>query len=187
MIEEVWKDIKGYEGLYQISNLGKIKSLGRYYHSGMYNKVKKYQKENIRKTEKLKNGYIKVTLCNNGKLKGYLVHRLVAEAFIPNPSNLLQINHKDENKENNNANNLEWCSSKYNMNYGNRNEKARLSITKLKGKKVEQYDLDDNFIKEYLSINSASKQFGHKGDNIRCCCKGKQKTAYGYKWKYVDE
>ena len=141
----------------------------------------------IRKNEKTKNGYFRVALYKNGKTKRYLVHRLVAQHFIPNINNFSQINHKDENKENNYYKNLEWCNNKYNVNYGKRNEKARKSIIKIKGRKVNQYDLQGNFIKQYSSINGASRQFNRKGNNIRACCKGNQKTAYGYKWKYADE
>ena len=187
MNKEIWKDIVGYEGLYQISNYGRIKSLGRYYFSGIYNAIKKYQNENIRKTEKAKNGYMRIALCKDGKIKKYLIHRLVAEHFIDNPNKLPQVNHIDENKENNYYKNLEWCDNKYNMNYGKRNEKVRKSIIATKGRKVNQYDLEDNFIKQYSSINGASKQFNRKGSNIRACCIGEQKTAYGYKWKYANE
>lgn len=187
MNKEIWKDIKGYEGYYQISNYGKVKSLGRYYFSGIHNVAKKYQNENIRKEEKTKNGYIRVALCKDGKIKKCLVHRLVAEHFIDNLNSYPQVNHKDENKENNYFKNLEWCDNKYNVNYGKRNERAKKSITTIKGRKVNQYDLKDNFIKQYVSINSASKQFNRKGSNIRACCIGKQKTAYGYKWKYAND
>ena len=187
MENEVWKDVVGYEGLYKISNYGRIKTLERYYFSGMYNSIKKHQQEMIRKNEKTKNGYFRVALYKNGKTKRYLVHRLVAQHFIPNINNFSQINHKDENKENNYYKNLEWCNNKYNVNYGKRNEKARKSIIKIKGRKVNQYDLQGNFIKQYSSINGASRQFNRKGNNIRACCKGNQKTAYGYKWKYADE
>lgn len=103
---EIWKDIKGYEGLYQVSNLGRIKSLGN-----LQNRKEKLLKVNIY------NGYCIVYLYKNNKKKSYLCHRLVAEAFIPNPDNLPQVNHKDENKLNNRVDNLEWCTSKYNVNY----------------------------------------------------------------------
>ena len=186
MEKEIWKNIKGYEGLYQISNYGKVKSLERYYFSGMYNAIKKYQNENIRKTEKSKNGYLRVTLSKNGKLKKYSIHRLVAETFIPNPNNLLQVNHIDENKENNYYKNLEWCDSEYNVNYGKRNEKAKKSMIASKGKKINQYDLKGNFIKQYFSISDASKQFKNKRSNISACCRKKQKTAFGYIWEYAN-
>lgn len=118
--QEVWKDIDEYKGLYQISNLGRVKSLKKY--AG-----KSLREEKILKTYKDKDGYIKVILCKNNKTRFLSIHRLLAEAFIPNPENLPQINHKDENKENNDIDNLEWCTCKYNINYGSRNERMLIS------------------------------------------------------------
>lgn len=123
-MKEIWKDIKGYEGLYQVSNLGNIKSLEKECNAsnqfGCKFKVKK--KEKILKQHINKFGYKRVTLYKDLKSKNYQVHRLVAEAFITNIDNLSQINHKDENKTNNNVDNLEWCSCSYNINYGKRNK-----------------------------------------------------------------
>lgn len=121
-MEELWKDIgivKGVDlsGLYQISNLGRVKSLERYDVSG------RLIREKILKPCPEHYGYLVVTLCTGTISKVFKVHRLVAEAFIPNPNNLPQINHKDEDKTNNNVNNLEWCTSEYNANYGTRNER----------------------------------------------------------------
>lgn len=116
-MKEEWKDIKGYEGLYKISNLGRVKSLPK--HAG-----RSYRKERILKNSIDKDGYIKVTLCKNNKTSFLSIHRLLAIAFIPNPNNFPQINHKDENKQNNNLNNLEWCTCKYNINYGTRTKRA---------------------------------------------------------------
>lgn len=116
-MKEVWKDVVGYEGLYQISNTGKVKSLPKW--AG-----KSLRKERILKTPPDKDGYIKVVLCKNNKTRFLSVHRLMAEVFIPNPNNFPQINHKDENKQNNNLDNLEWCTCKYNINYGTRTERA---------------------------------------------------------------
>lgn len=113
MLCEIWKDIKGYEGLYQVSNLGRVKSL----------KVSKIKSERIRKSYQQSSGYISIVLCKNGKAVNHKVHRLVASAFIDNPNNLPEINHKDENKANNKVDNLEWCDSSYNKNYGTRTEK----------------------------------------------------------------
>ena len=109
-MKEIFKDIEEYEGLYQISNLGRVKSL-------------KYGKERILKPAKDKKGYLYVCLYKQGKMKIYRVHRLVAQAFIPNPNNLPQVNHKDEDKTNNASSNLEFCDAKYNNNYGNHNKK----------------------------------------------------------------
>lgn len=108
MEEEIWKDIPDYEGLYQVSNLGRVKRI--IFTNNKYN----FEKETILKGW-ITRGYRYVSLCNNGFSKKYRVHRLVAEAFIPNPDNLPMINHKDENKQNNNAKNLEWCTQKENL------------------------------------------------------------------------
>lgn len=110
-MQEVWRDIKGYEGLYQVSNLGQVKRLGN----------DRQMREKTLKERKGKSGYLQVLLCKNGKYKAKYVHRLVALAFIPNPNNHKEINHIDENKANNNFKNLEWCNHKYNCNYGTRN------------------------------------------------------------------
>lgn len=114
---KIWKDIIGYEGLYQISDTGEIKSLAK-----MAGRSRR--KERILKTYLDKDGYVKVILCKNNKTHFLSVHRLLAEVFIPNPFNYEQINHKDENKKNNNLTNLEWCTCKYNINYGTRTKRA---------------------------------------------------------------
>lgn len=132
---ELWKDIKNYEGLYQVSNLGNVKSVDRYVYAGD-NSNHKYQHIKERNL-KLSGGdkYIQVRLCKNGKIKAFLVHRLVAEAFIPNPDNLPCINHKDENPKNNQAENLEWCTYTYNNEYNGRIDKCKHKISQtLKGK-----------------------------------------------------
>ena len=120
MAKEIWKDIENYDGIYQISNFGRVKSLSRQTKSGKY-------KEIIKKPSLAGRGYYRLALCKNGKPKYYYIHRLVAKAFIPNPNNLPLVNHKDENKLNNNVNNLEWCDSEYNMNYGFCNIKKNIS------------------------------------------------------------
>lgn len=135
-MKEIWKDIKGYEGLYQVSNLGKVRSLDRkvIQFNGFRN-IERLYKGRILKTSKSANGYKRVILYDINKKKTVNIHRLVAEVFVPNPTNLPQINHIDEDKTNNCDNNLEWCNSKYNINYGNRNKKASESLKgKLKSK-----------------------------------------------------
>lgn len=178
MNDEIWKDIKGYEGLYQASNLGRIKSL----------------KNNIiLKGWKDKYGYVRVYLCENGNKKVFQVHRIVGITFIPNPENKPCINHLDENPSNNNVNNLSWCTYKENNNYGQHNTKMSASkignIAWNKGKKmnkeyvqnnykckkVNQYDINMNFIKTWESVNEARRTLNIK--NISACCKGKYKTA----------
>ena len=124
-MDEMWKDIEGYEGLYQVSNTGQAKSLN-YKGSG---------EAKLLKQSTNKQGYKRITLCKNGKTKRYSVHRLVALAFIPNPDNLPIINHKDENPSNNNVNNLEWCTYKYNINYGTARKRAG---EKMRGKTLSE-------------------------------------------------
>ena len=171
MKKEIWKDIKGYEGLYQVSNLGRVKSLPR----------KNHPKEEFRNLSPDSKGYLRVNLFKNNKGKTHKVHRLVAEAFIPNPNNYPQVNHKDENKANNNVDNLEWCTNKYNVNYGHcrdSNKKEIICITTGK---------------EFKSIKEASKYYNCCSSTIQAACKGKQKTG-GFiikddkkirlKWKY---
>ena len=131
MVTEIWKDIEGYEGLYQISNLGRVKSLPKYTYSRGYAQLRKEKLLRPRKTGKYRN-YLSVTF-NDGKQ--HKVHRLVAQAFIPNPNNLSYVNHKDENTLNNCADNLEWCTNQYNVQYSAKlltvEHKKKLSIAKL--------------------------------------------------------
>ena len=123
-MQEIWKDIKNYEGLYQVSNLGRVKSVERKVWCER-NKSFKVLKERILKLWKSNCGYLRVVLCIDSKTRYHSIHRLVAEAFIPNPDSLPQVNHKDEDKTNNRIENLEWCSGEYNRNYGTRNERIK--------------------------------------------------------------
>lgn len=125
-MNEFWKDIEGYEGRYQVSNLGNVKSLN-YNHTG---------KEKIMKPQLCNKGYLRVELCKDNKRQKYLIHKLVADAFIPNPNNLPCVNHKDENRLNNNYENLEHCTYTYNNTYGNRIKK--FLETKIKNKAAKK-------------------------------------------------
>lgn len=122
-MDEVWVDVTGYEGLYQVSNLGRVKSFGATSRQGWQ------LKERILKQTVEPKGYAKVGIRKDGKLKTVRVHRLVAEAFIPNPYEFPEVNHKDENKANNRVENLEWCSSKYNCRYGTKAKRAFQTMT----------------------------------------------------------
>ena len=178
-MKEIWKDIKGYEGLYQVSNLGNIRRIK------FINNIT--EKEKITKLKPGKNTYLQVLLSKNGKSKTKNIHRLVAEAFIPNPNNYPQVNHKDENKHNNCVDNLEWCTRIYNMNYGNVRKKISKSHQKenLKKRKVIlQYNKNMIFIKEYNGICEAVKETKIDKSSIIKCCKNKSKTAGNYIWKY---
>lgn len=154
-MNESWKDIEGYEGLYQVSNCGRVKSL-------------KFGKEKFLKLRKYGRGYLSVDLCKDGKVKPFKVHGLVAIAFIPNTENKPQVNHKDENKENNCVWNLEWCTNQYNKEYSS-------------GKKILCVETN----KVYPSAHEVERQTGINSGNIIKCCKGKLKTTGGYHWQYA--
>lgn len=168
---ENWKDIKGFEGLYQVSDLGRVKSLN-YMRTGT---------ERVLVGNKGKNGYLIVNLCKDGKQKSRLVHRLVATAFIPNSDGLPQVNHKDECKTSNAVTNLEWCDGKYNTNYGTGIERR----AKAKSKAIYQYTLGGSLVRSYPSLTEAGHRTGYGYGNISACCLGKLKQAYGYLWSYT--
>ena len=171
-MEEEWKDIANFEGLYQVSNLGRVKSLPKV-GSGGHNGV-------ILSPSKDKDGYLLVYLYANRKRVACKVHRLVAKAFIPNPYSFPQVNHKDEVKDNNCFTNLEWCSSSYNNSYG------KGSINRANSKRVPilQLDMNDNIIREFNSAKEVEFTLGFNSSNITNCCRGKYKSMYKYKWKY---
>lgn len=167
-MEEIWKDIEGYEGLYQVSNMGRVRSLRR---------------NIILKSKIERNGYERVRLCTNNIPKDYSVHRLVATAFISNPNNYPIVNHKDENRTNNCADNLEWCTQEYNVNYGTGIAKR----VKSQSKKVLQFKPDGTFVKEWESTMSVQRNLGFCQSHIVQVCKGKRRIAYRYIWKYKKE
>lgn len=185
---ELWENIAGFDGLYQISNYGRVKSL---------------YKNKILKQTKCKLGYCRVNLYKNKECKKFLVHRLVASAFIKNPYNLPIINHKDENPSNNNVNNLEWCTYSYNTSYGTARERTVKHTDYKKRTQNTNYLLRDaklkkpvlqlkngTIIKEFESVKSATSVFGtgkSHGSNIIDVCKGRRKQAYGYQWKYKED
>lgn len=175
MKKEIWKPVVGYEGLYEVSNWGRVKSI-------------KFGKEIILKQSKnKKTGRLHVVLCKNGILKTYSVHRLVAEAFIDNPNNYKEVNHKDENPQNNVVSNLEWCDAKYNCNYGTRNKRISEKMTNGKlSKSVLQYDLEGNFIKEWKSTAECGRN-GFCNHHVAACCRGERKTHKGFIWRYEKD
>lgn len=161
MIEK-WREVPGYEGLYEVSDLGRIRRNG---------KLLKPDNHNTR-------GYLQVALSKNGTVRRVYIHRLVASAFINNPNNYPQINHRDEDKTNNAVSNLEWCDSKYNINYGTRNEKV--------SKPVLQYDRLGNFIREWPSASKVEEEIGIIQQNISSCCLGHRNSAGGFVWRYKE-
>lgn len=187
MENEVFKDVLGYEGLYQVSNLGRVKSLERknIFYCGLRKEyLERPVKEKILSFNKSNRGYLQVCLTKNGKYRTYTVHRLVAKAFIDNPLNKKTVNHIDGNKENNCVNNLEWATNREN----NKHAWANGLKKPHNQRKVNQYDLKGNFIRTWNSITDFLKEEGLnlKNSGITNCCKGRRKTAYGYKWKYEN-
>lgn len=173
-LEESWADIIGYEGLYKISSMGRVMSLH----------YKKSNKETdvILKPIKERGGYLTVILSKNTVHKRFKIHRLVAKSFIPNPNNYPIVNHKDENPQNNNVNNLEWCTAAYNTNYGN----SRLKRSISRGRRVAQLDNEGNVIRIFPSGRCAANSFGLANTNLFSVLSGKQKSFGGYKWRYID-
>jgi hypothetical protein len=156
-------DIPGYEGLYAVTSCGKVWS---------------YKKQKFKAQRLRKDGYMDINLYKDRKVKSFLVHRLVAQAYIPNPLGLSDINHLDENRTHNWVNNLQWCSHKDNNNYGTHNER----IAKAHSKPVYCVELD----KTFPSLKSAGEELNIHSQNISACCKGKQKTTGGYHWRYAE-
>ena len=171
-MEEIWKDIKGFEGLYQVSNFGRVKSFPR--------KGTQTTKERIIKFTKSNKNYLVANLKNNNIQQSFSIHRLVAQAFIPNPDNLPQVNHIDGNKQNNNVNNLEWCTNKQNRCHASCNH---LLYTR----HINQFDLEGNFIKEWNSITEASKFYNIKYNSLWSACNNKKGVYNGFIWRYANK
>ena len=182
---EIWKTAiyKGeiYEGLYKVSNLGRILSLN-YHQTG---------KADLMTPVEMPNGYLQVTLCKNKEYKKCYVHRLVAETFLSNPENLPQVNHKDEDKTNNfvflnedgsvdkEKSNIEWKSPKGNCNHGTRNERS----AKARSKRVLQLSLDGELIREWESTRECGRN-GFSQSHVSACCRGEEKTHKGFRFMY---
>lgn len=177
MEDEVWKDVKGYEGFYQVSDKGRIRSVDRMieYKDG----AKHFWSGRVLKLSRNKNGYYTITLYKEGAENGYGVHRLVAQAFIPNLDNLPQVNHKNEVKTDNRAENLEWCSMDYNINYGTIGQR----ISEKRSKQVYQYTLDNQLVKVWKSTQECGRN-GYNQRHISECCRGVLHKHKGFRWSY---
>lgn len=191
-MEEIWKDIDGYEGIYQVSNMGQVKSLDRMVTN--IDGVTYMVRGRILRQANDDKGYKRVTLSKNCITKNYQVHRLVAIAFIPNPNNYPVVNHLDETPQNNRVDNLEFCTQEHNLKYGTCRERTNLTLRQKRpfGKHVEQWSLDGVFIKEYPSLAEASRAMTGKKDSgiysIRQCCSHAPYyySAFGYQWRLTD-
>ena len=173
-MEEIWKDIRNYENYYQVSNYGRVRSLDRIIKD---TKSKRLYKGKILKLTSTNWGYLTVSLKKNSKSRKFFVHRLVAEAFVPNPNKLEVVNHKDEDKLNNSATNLDWCTLKDNMLYSKKNNK----------RSILQYDKNGNFVKIWSSITEAAQHFKVNVSLISQCLNGKIASATNYVWRYYDD
>lgn len=186
-MNEIYKPIKGYENLYKISNLGNIKSIDRVEHIITENKdYFRIKKGKVLKKTINTNGYYYITLHGeDGTLKTVAIHRLVANNFLDNPNSLKCVNHKDENKLNNNVNNLEWCTYEYNNNYGTKVERLKHS-NNWRSRQIVMIDCDGNIINEYTSINSV-KDDGYDVGAVFRCLNNKQKTHKNKIFKYKED
>ena len=170
-MEEIWKDIKGFEGKYQVSNLGRVRGFVR-----VKGKILGYHKN--------ADGYLQSELRENKKKRRFYTHRLVAKAFLPNPNNLPEVNHIDENKENNRIDNLEWCTHEYNITYGTLQQRSADSRLK---DPILQYDIDGNLIATHANNRAVKELFGEDNGIIARCCGGYINSYLGYIWLYEKD
>ena len=199
-IKEIWEDIEGYEGLYQVSNYGNVKSQQRLRWNG---KGWCIQKECIMSQRINTSGYKIVVLCKDGVKRVKIVHRLVAYAFIPNLNNFPEVNHKNEIKTDNRAENLEWCTKIYNQNYGTKKIRTQITRKKLNSewnalmkknknhsygaeKPVLCYLKDGTFVNRFRSLSVAAQSIGDCTSHIADCCNGRRKSVRGYNWRHED-
>lgn len=180
--KELWLPIVGYEGLYEVSNLGNTRALSKFINHSKYGyKRRVYGKILTPRVNLKRNGYLELSITDaNGVKKNCKVHRLVAEAFIPNFNKHPQVNHKDFNPANNKVENLEWCDPNYNVNYS---KHRRKNMKGLHGRKIEAYDMNGNLVGTYGTVREAARQLNCFGQNICSILRGKGKWVKGYTFK----
>lgn len=175
-MEEIWKDVEGYEGFYQVSNMGRVRSIERRLNDG------RIYGGRILEQKQVRNGYMQVHVSKDNKGKYLSVHRLVARAFVPGFVEGADVNHKDEDKTNNRVDNLEWCSHSYNSQYGHRND----TMVEQRSLEVVMMSEDGSTIREFPSLREAARASGVSAAHICQVCKGERKKAGGYRWKYKE-
>lgn len=182
MEQEIWKDIEGFEGVYQVSSWGRVKSCERYVKRS--DGRTRVVKEKILTPHRNRCGYLKIDLSKEKNHKSYSVHRLVAQAFIPNPENLPCVNHKNEVKDDNRVENLEFCTAKYNTNYGTCIQRRSESNSK----RIYQLSRDcSEIINIWNSAKEVEQVLGWQSSHICQCANGKRKSAHNYRWQYADD
>ena len=179
---EEWRPIRGFEGLYEVSNLGRVRSLDgwRDWTTRCGNPGKRFYRGRIIIPQLKNSGYLFIMLHDHDTYRIATIHRLVAETFVPNPDNFNVVNHKDENKLNNAASNLEWCTYSYNVNYGTTIKRNRAGH---KSKPVEQLTLDGTVIARFEGIHEAARMTGLRRCEIGRCIKKSTSTTRGYRWR----
>lgn len=177
IFDDVWIDVVGYEGLYQVNGKGEVKSLN-YRNTG---------KKKIMRTWKNNNGYLYVDLCKNYKYERFLVHRLVYEAFYGKIPDGMEIDHIDTNRQNNRVENLRCVTHKENRNNQITKVKSRENTRKIFGKPVIQYTKDKQFVKRWECQIDIERELGYSQQNISACCHGKYKQAYGFIWEHEED
>lgn len=184
VVQEIWKNIEGFEGYYQVSNLGRVKSLKRTYYSGSHNSLKTID-ERILSPYRKSSHYFSVKLRIDGICKTHFIHRLVAKTFIPNPENKPEVNHINGDKTDNRVANLEWVTRSQNI----RHAFDRKIISRTSNVAVLQFTKDGTLVAEYPSIAVASKETGVNAGNIGSCCRGSKgyPHAGGFVWKYKEK
>lgn len=186
MVEEIWRPVKGYEGLYEVSNFSRVKALARHRVVRRKNKVfTQYFEEKTLIPQLSSNGRYQFNLAKDGKQKSIARAIIVAKAWVDGYQEGYEVNHKDENEKNDSIDNLEWCTHLYNMRYGTRTKRAITNMVAKKGRKVVAKTKDGAIVGVFNTIADACRKYGCVSTNVSKCCSGKIKSLVGLKWEYA--